>query len=47
MSENVSGRYMSRSEMKKFKIDCPAYGITVNLLEFTEHLRKDIENLTK
>lgn len=45
--EESSGRYMSRSEMEKFKMDCPVCGITVNLLEFAEHLRKDIEEIKK
>lgn len=40
--EECRGRYMSRSEMEKFKMDCPVCGITVNLLKFAEHLRKDI-----
>ncbi len=47
MFDDTRGRYMSRSEMEQFKIDCPVCGITINLLGFAEHLRKDVENLTK
>ena len=45
MPENIPGRYLSNSEMEQFKIDCPACGFTVNLLEFLEHLRKDIAEI--
>ncbi|MCE2506423.1 MAG: hypothetical protein J4F36_08155 [Nitrosopumilaceae archaeon] len=45
--EECKGRYMSRSEMEKFKMDCPVCGITVNLLEFAGHVRKYIDNLKK
>ncbi len=42
MSEDTSGRYLSNSEIEKFKIDCPVCGFTVNLSEFSEHLREDV-----
>lgn len=43
--ENVDGRYLSNSEMEKFKIDCPACGFTVNLLEFSGHLKEDVAKI--
>ena len=44
MSENTN-RYLSSSEMEQFKMDCPVCGFTVNLLEFSEHIRDHVENL--
>ena len=41
MSECVSGRYLTHSEMEKFKINCPVCGFTVNLLDFSGHLKED------
>jgi len=45
LSENTIGRYLSNSEMEQFKIDCPVCGFTVNLLEFSRHLREDVEEI--
>jgi len=44
-SENVYGRYLTHLEMEQFKMDCPVCGFTVNLLEFSGHLKKDVEGL--
>lgn len=43
MSEN--SRYLSNSEMVQFKIDCPACVIMISLQKFSEHLKKDIEEI--
>ena len=40
--EDTSGRYLSNSEMKRFKMVCPVCGFHVNLLEFSEHLKAEI-----
>ena len=40
--EGTSGHYLSNSEMKQFKMDCPVCGFPVNLLEFSEHLKAEI-----
>jgi len=45
VSINSKDCHLSRLEMKQFKLECPACGITVNLLEFSEHLKKDIEKI--
>jgi len=47
MSENISGRYMTYSDLEQFKMDCPICGITIHLLDFAEHLRADVENIKK
>lgn len=39
------GRYLTHSEMEQFKIDCPICGITVNMIQFSEHLRDDVERI--
>lgn len=43
--ENVSGRYLNHSEMKQFKMDCPVCGFTVNLLEFSGHLKEEVAEI--
>ena len=45
MSECVSGRYLSHSEIEQFKIDCPVCGFTVNLSEFSAHLKEDVKEI--
>ncbi|MCV0366016.1 MAG: hypothetical protein K5798_01970 [Nitrosopumilus sp.] len=38
-------RYLTHSEMEQFKIDCPLCGKTATVLEFSEHIRTDTENI--
>lgn len=45
VSETPSGRYLSNSEMEQFKMDCPVCGFTVNLLEFSGHLKEDVAEI--
>ena len=45
MSENIYGHYLSKLEINQFKMDCPACGLTVNLSEFSEHLKEDVEEI--
>ena len=45
ISENTHGRYLSSSELEQFKMDCPVCGFTVNLLEFSGHLKEDVEEI--
>ena len=42
MQVNGQGRRLNNSEIKQFEIECPACGIIVNLSEFSNHLKKDI-----
>jgi hypothetical protein len=41
------GRYLTHSEMEQFKMDCPVCGKTVTMLEFSEHIRKDVKNIAE
>lgn len=43
--ETSNGRYLSSSEMEQFKMDCPVCGFTVNLLEFSGHLKEDVAEI--
>ena len=45
LPENTHGRYLSHSEMEQFKMDCPVCGFTVNLLEFSGHLKEDVAEI--
>ena len=45
LPENTHGRYLSHSEMEQFKMDCPVCGLTVNLIDFSQHLKKDIAEI--
>ncbi len=45
LPENTHGRYLTHLEMEQFKIDCPVCGFTVNLLEFSGHLKEDIAKI--
>ena len=45
VSINSKDFYLNRSQMEQFKLECPACGVTVNLLEFEEHLRKDFDEI--
>lgn len=45
MSENTHGRYLSNSDLEQFKMDCPVCGFTVNLLEFSKHLKEDVAEI--
>lgn len=47
VSINSKDCYLSRSEMEQFQFECPACGVTVNILEFSEHLSKDMNNIKK
>lgn len=46
IGQESPGRYLTHSEMEQFKMDCPLCGTTVTLLEFSEHIRKDVEKNT-
>lgn len=41
--QKAQGRYLTHTELEQFKMDCPICGITVNLIQFSEHLREDIK----
>lgn len=45
VSINSEDCYLSRSEMEQFQFECPACNVTVNILEFSEHLKKDMDNI--
>ena len=44
IEQKLQDQYLTHTELEQFKMDCPICGPTVNLLEFPEHLRKDIVN---
>ncbi len=44
-SENTYGRYLTHEELEQFKMDCPVCGFTVNLLEFSGHLKEDVAEI--
>lgn len=45
-SSNIRGRYLADKELEQFKINCPACGSAVNLLEFSGHLKEDIAKIS-
>lgn len=42
---NICGRYLTSEELEQFKMDCPICGFTVNLLEFSGHIKEDIAKI--
>lgn len=43
--QKSQGRYLTHIELEQFKMDCPLCGITVNLIQFSEHLREDVKKI--
>ncbi|MBI1662215.1 MAG: hypothetical protein IS860_01695 [Nitrosopumilus sp.] len=43
--QELPGRYLTYTELEQFKMDCPLCGITVNLIQFSEHLRDDVKRI--
>jgi len=45
IEQESPGHYLTYSEMEQFKIDCPLCGKTVTMLEFSDHVRKDVKKI--
>ncbi len=45
VSINPYDDYLDRAEIEQFKLVCPACGDIVHLLEFSDHLKDDIDKI--
>ncbi len=47
MEQKPQERYLTHMELRQFKMDCPLCGLTLNLIQFSEHLVGDVCNFLK